>query len=115
MGRVKRLLGVTAAGLLGSAGLVLATAGPAAATPNLCTIASHNIDYVAGYSWTQCTAGSGWFRVAVSCRVDPSDNLTYLYYGPWVSVQDAYLNGTISLRGCASSTPYIVGASTQFA
>ena len=115
MGKVKRVFGVAAASVLGSAGLVLATAGPAAATPNLCTIASKNINYSAGSAWTRCTAGSGWFRVTLNCKTSPDSSSLWFAAGPWVSVQDAYQNGTRSYGWCPSDKPYITAAFTQIA
>jgi hypothetical protein len=110
MGGVKRfLVGAAAVVPLAAAGVLAATAAPAAAYPNLCTIPSRTINYTARTAHTQCTGGSGWFRVRISCRAVPNSNFTALHYGEWLSVEDGR-RGSVSFAVCPSDYPYIVGA-----
>jgi hypothetical protein len=108
----KTIVGMVAAISL-SGGLLVTTSQPAAAVPNLCTIASRNIDYAAGWAWTQCTGGDGWFRVRISCKPSPNSNWTYFYWGDWISAAEARNWGSWSQRSCPSENRYIVYAATE--
>ena len=110
MSRISRRAAVAAALItLGTSGVVAGTATAASATPNFCRIPSSTIDWVNGSAWTQCTGGTGWYRVRISCRTVPNSNWTYFFWGDWVTI-----NG-ISIKACPADKHYIVGASMETA
>lgn len=113
MGRNIRRAGAAAALIsLVVAGSGVSSSTPASAAPTACTDAAANIDYVLRSSWTRCWAGTGHFKVLISCKSSPNSPWTALVQGPvWVSVQEGAA-GVISAAVCPPAQPLIVHAST---
>ncbi|SDS91161.1 hypothetical protein [Actinoplanes derwentensis] len=110
MSRLRRALIGAAMLPLAAGTVVAATATPAAAKPNLCTIASKNINWSNMSSWTRCQIGTGYYRVRITCAPSPTSGGTY-FYGYWFAPQTQLP----SAAQCPSSHGYILGATTELA
>lgn len=85
-----------------AAGTTVATAEPAAATPENCLFNDGAAYQVFGYTTVTCSGGRGYYQAVVFCSVTPYDSLKYWHKGVWRSVT----TGGQSSAQCNAAHPY---------
>jgi hypothetical protein len=105
----KRLLAGATLSAVSFGGVLVGTASPAAAYPNLCHIPNYDAFWGrGGGAHTRCDAGTGYYRVKITCSSSPSSTLYNFFWGNWQFVG----SGRYSERFCPTNQ-YFRGASND--